>query len=184
MSKEYLIGSLLLGLENPKDYDCVKISDDYDYYWTFDNVTKKDCLHINLKQLMKYLTFSENFNKPIDCKRMLANYQIDIDIIKQDFPVEYHLLDHKNDLIKLLKFVKINKMLNFSKENAHHGCVAKSVYHIAYNIFILRNNSTILTKEQKEIIQDIHDLVMPIDYIDTLYKYIDDLEYTEGDNND
>ena len=41
--------------------------------------------------------------------------------------------------------------------------------------FILKNNSIIITSEQKEIIQKIHDLKMSSDYLDELENMIDKL---------
>ena len=40
------------------------------------------------------------------------------------------------------------------------------------NIFILKNNSPIITVEQKAVIQKIHDCQMPIDYLDELLNIL------------
>lgn len=44
----------------------------------------------------------------------------------------------------------------------------KNIYHIAYNLFILLNNSVTLTEEQMNIVQKIHDCEMPIQYLQEL----------------
>ena len=52
------------------------------------------------------------------------------------------------------------------------NCCSKLVYHIAYNLFIVQNNSPIITEEQKAIVQKLHDGEMPISYIDKLRAMI------------
>jgi hypothetical protein len=53
---------------------------------------------------------------------------------------------------------------------------SKLIYHFAYNLFILQNNSVYLTPEQKEIIQKIHDCQMPIEYLDELERMLNELD--------
>ena len=65
------------------------------------------------------------------------------------------------------------KKYKFDKEKySQNNCCDKKIYHIAYNMFILQNNSPILTNEQKEIVQKIHDKEMPIEYLDEMEKII------------
>lgn len=161
---KYLVGSKLLGLTNNKDEDYLCLTDE--------DKTRKE--FINGKEI-KYTPIKlliERLNN-IDVHNMftLWNYQLDEDIIGQDFPIKYHYLEHKDQYMKLIDYIIKNKEFNFNKDiTADNRCCTKIIYHIAYNIFILKNNSPIITEEQKAIIQKIHDLEMPIDYLDELEK--------------
>ena len=67
-------------------------------------------------------------------------------------------------------------MFNFNKRiTTNNGHCSKIIYHIAYNLFILENNSPIITDTQKAIIQRIHDRLMPVEYIDELEKRINNM---------
>lgn len=120
----------------------------------------------------------ENVKKTLEFKgnddRKLFNYQLDKSINKEfgEF-LPYTLLDYKNELISYLKDIVKCKRFNFDKRvTSNKGHCTKIIYHIAYNLFILENNSPIITDEQKEIIQKIHDRLMPIEYLDELEKRI------------
>lgn len=120
----------------------------------------------------------ENVKKTLEFKgndgRKLFNYQLDKSINKEfgEF-LPYTLLDYRNELVTYLKDIVKYKRFNFDKRvTSNKGHCTKIIYHIAYNLFILENNSPIITDEQKEIIQKIHDRLMPIEYLDELEKRI------------
>jgi hypothetical protein len=163
--KKYKIGSGVLHLENCKDTDYVILSNEYgDYKMIYDKTTGEDLIYITSEYLTFLLTYQKK-NKQL----LMYNYQYDRDIIGQEFPIEYHILDYRQELIKYLKDVVRRKLFNFNKQiTLNKLYCSKRIYHIAYNIFILQNNSPILTKEQKAIVQQIHDGLMPIGYLDTL----------------
>lgn len=165
--KKYQVGSKLLGLKNSKDNDFVVLCEDL-------VLTKRviengeEIFYKTKKELMYTLTF-----KLINNSNTLFNYQYDRDIIGEDFPVEYHLLDYKNELILYLNKIVDSKLFNFNKLiTCNNGNCSPKIYHIAYIVFIIKNNSPIITEEQKEIIQKIHDANMPISYLDELTKMI------------
>lgn len=162
---EYLVGSKALGLKNARDEDYVIIATNKEY-------------ERRVEKNKEYIYISENLAKEImsfDVRKekykhlYLFNYQFDRKIIGDSFPISYNILEYKGKLKELLKRIMEEKLYNFDKRVTTNGdnC-SKRIYHIAYNVFILENNSSVITKEQKEIIQTIHDCKMPIDYLDEL----------------
>ena len=124
------------------------------------------------KDLLKRMDFNTT-----NLFHMLVNYQLDSKIIKQDFPFKYSILEHKKKLTQFLNDIVTYKLMNFNKLVTNkNGCCTKIVYHIAYNTFILLNNSTNITNEQKQIIQKIHDGEMSIEYLSELEILINTLE--------
>ena len=162
---EYIIGSKCLGLDNARDIDAIVFTDDIE----FKKETKdgKDIVYTTIEKFNTIL----NFEEPVGYRRflMLTNYQKDRQIIGKDFPIEYSILEHKEELIALIVESILQGEFNFNKRvTANGGHCSKKIYHIAYNIFILKNNSPIITTEQKAIVQRIHDCEMPIEYLDEL----------------
>jgi hypothetical protein len=169
---KYLIGSKILGLNNNKDIDYLIISEEYDYKRIPEN--GEDIVHRSVEHINKYLNYDVPYKR--NCPLLLFNYQLDHTIIGQDFPIYFDILEHKHNVVELLKYIKQNNEYNFNKRitfNKLYCC--KNLYHLAYNLFILQNNSTQLTEEQKEIVQKIHDGLMPISYIDEMSKMIESL---------
>ena len=170
---KYLIGSKLLGLTNEKDKDYMIISNKYDYKRISEN--DEDILYRSQENILYHLRFEGDYTKHTFI--YLVNYQYDREIIGPDFPIEYHILDHKYKLINFLQWIVANKEMNFNKNlKFKHGNCSKLIFHIAYNAFILQNNSPIITPEQKAIIQKIHDRQMPVDYLDELAAIINNLK--------
>lgn len=170
--EKYLVGSKLLGLNN-RDEDYIAITDLSEEFKRV-VIDNKDVSLRPLSAVKK----STCFDKEVDIKYKLWNYQLDKDIIGQDFPYEYHILDYKEELKALLKEIVSRNMYGFNprvkcrnKETNEYVC-SKIFYHIAYNLFILENNSPIITDEQKEIISKIHDGKMSANYIDELRERI------------
>jgi len=177
---KYQLGSKLLNLDNTRDNDFVILVDG-DRDTNYRSKEDGDCFCMSKAYLDKFINFEEEFDyKTIAIYIVL--YQYDKDIIGQNFPIEYHILDRKNDFIRLLKFIRENKLLNLdteikisTKENRKFYICSKIQYHIVYNLFIIKNNSVNLTAEQKAIIQKIHDRQMPAEYINTIIQEIDAL---------
>lgn len=174
---KYLIGSCLLGLQSNHDCDYLKVVDtDDSTLYKRELINNEDVLTRSTANIVRYL----NFELPLEKKtvrRYIVNYQLDKNIIGQDFSIEYHILDRRSDYINLLNWIVDNEALNFRKiPQLNHGNCSKGIYHIAYTTFILENNSTTLTSEQKEIVQQIHDRRMSQDYLDVLQERIRNLK--------
>lgn len=170
--EKYLIGSSLLGIKNTRDKDYIVFIDNANY-------TRSAVVMENLEGNIHYRNkddFIKSLNFKLEDYKSLVNYQCDREFIGEDFPIEYHILDYKDKVIEMLKRISKFNKCGFSK-NFMQGdnCCIKRIYHIAYNIFIVQNNSVELTDKQLEIVQKIHDIQMPIDYIDTLKEMIDNL---------
>ena len=166
---EYIVGSKCLGLENVRDIDVIVFTDDIEY-----KKESKDGKDIVYTTIERYNTIL-NFEDPTGYRRflMMTNYQKDREIIGKDFPIEYNILDHKEELIALIVESILQSEFNFNKRvTVNGGMCSKQIYHVAYNIFILKNNSPIITVEQKAVIQKIHDCQMPIDYLDELLNIL------------
>lgn len=170
--EKYKVGSGILHLENCKDTDYVILSNGYgDYKMVYDKDTGEDLIYITPEYLTSLLTYQKKKKQ-----LLIYNYQYDRGIIGEEFPIEYHILDYRQELINYLKEVSKFKLFNFNKRIKYNKLYcSKIIYHIAYNIFILQNNSPIITEEQKAIVQQIHDGKMPIEYIDVLENMLNNL---------
>lgn len=168
-NKCFLIGSKILNLSNCKDIDYLILDDNKNNIYNQNNADYRYKTITNIKETLEFKN---------DDGRKLFNYQLDRTINKEfgEF-IPYNILDYRNELIKFLKEIASNKMFNFNKRvTTNNGHCSKIIYHIAYNLFILENNSPIITDKQKAIIQKIHDRLMPIEYIDELEKRINNLK--------
>lgn len=164
----FLVGSGLLGLANIKDTDYMVIEEEKKLAEFKDGI---DYRYRTLENVKDTLAFKGNDD------RKLFNYQLDKAINKEfgEF-LPYNLLDYKNELISYLKEIVKYKRFNFDKRiTSNNGHCTKIIYHIAYNLFIVENNSPIITAEQKTIIQTIHDRLMPIEYLKELERRINEL---------
>ena len=174
MMKRYLVGSNLLCLHNCCDHDYVVVVETDEEYRKCVFEEENHIYYISKPMLDKYMNFEIDYKENVH--DYLIQYQLDQNIISWDFPYKYNILDHKDKYIELLKYVVENKKHGFRRlSKKDNECCTKGLYHIAYNMFICLNNSTILTKEQKEIIQQIHDRKMPISYLDEMEKIINSL---------
>lgn len=168
---KYKIGSAKLGIKNNRDKDYVVISNDFNYKRETDKETKEDIIYISEEYLRNNLSFKGDF------KQQMYNYQYDKTFIGDDFPIKYEILAYKMELLNYLKEVVKLKLFNMNTLISTNGCCTKIVYHVAYNYFILKNNSPILTAEQMEIVNKIHDCKMPISYIEELSNNILKMKY-------
>lgn len=169
----YLIGSKLLNIKNTKDIDYIEIIDGENIYRK-ENKDGVDIFYSTLDLINKHLNFEseDSYNLAFQ----MFNYQYDTNLRAyfgyNDLPFKYNILDYKKELEAFLQHIKDNKLFNYNTEivgkNNH---ISKQIFHIAYNKFILENNSTILTPKQQEIIQRIHDKDMTWD------EYIEKVGY-------
>ncbi|MCM1289630.1 MAG: hypothetical protein NC132_03145 [Corallococcus sp.] len=170
--KTYIIGSKLLGLSNNSDCDTLVILDGDSDCFHCEHVDGLDTMKSTATHIGRYMAFEV----PLNCEtviRYIANYQYDADIIGQNFPLKYHILDKRNKYIELLNWIVDNAACNFVKNlRFNKGNCSKIIYHVAYTVFILENGSTALTAEQKAIVQRIHDREMPQNYLDVLLQKI------------
>lgn len=168
---QYLIGSYLLGLTENKDLDYLVITDDTSLKRKY--IDGIDYFYQTQEYTNSILQFKED-----NLYLKLVNFQYDKDVRNDDFP-EYHILDYRSEIITILKKLVNEKIWGFSRrifilQNGKKFCL-KNTYLIAYNLFILENNSPIITEEQKTIIQKIHDRQMPLSYLDELETRINKL---------
>lgn len=176
--EKYLVGSNLLGLSNSKsDIDLLVVVDtNEDDYYKRKFVDGQDCIFRSKANINRQM----NFVLPIDrdtARKYIINYQLDRDIIGQDFPLEFHILDHRQNYVDLLKYLVDNKWLNFNRTVKYaNGCLQKNMYHVAYLLFIIKNSTTMLTDEQRQIVKKIHDREMPDSYADDLAAMIKELK--------
>lgn len=174
---KYLIGSKLLELINNHDTDYLLVveSEDSSLYKR-EYVNGEDVVTRSTANIERQM----NFELPFSVRTIgwyIINYQLDFDIIKQDFPFVYHILDKRAKYIEMLNWIVDNKALNFNKElNINNWHCSKMLYHVAYLTSILENNSVVITDEQKAIVQKIHDRQMPIAYLDVLEEKIRNLQ--------
>lgn len=168
-NKKYIVGSKLLNLNNIKDIDYLEFDKNVEYERAYQYGI--DTVKVSKKELKKVLKFKVDLQKYY--WRLIFNYQLDKRIIEKDFPIKYNLLKYKKQLIELLNFIVDKKLMNFNaRVTIDEKHCSKVVYHVAYNLFILKNNEVKLTDEQLEIIQKIHDGKMPIEYLDELKKLL------------
>jgi ferredoxin-fold anticodon binding domain-containing protein len=168
---DYLVGSKELGLKNCKDTDKIIITKSGTYRKEVKENTEIAYIsESTLDKLMRFKLWKSQF-----AYLMMFAYQLDYEIIGKDFPYEYHIIDYRKELIEYLNYIIKNELFNFNKRvTINKNCCSKYIYHIAYNAFILRNNSSIITKKQKKIIQRIHDGKMPIEFLDKLKQIIEE----------
>lgn len=139
-----------------------------------------DILEESLKELKDRISFDKNWlmrQRLLDHYQALFLYQLDTEFRKQRgsyFPLEINILQHKEDILNLLREIEQKKKFNFNRKITIDGkYVSKTFYSIAINKFFIANNSMILTKEQKNIILKIHDIKM------TWEEYIEKVGFTK-----
>lgn|SRR5574344_1561630 len=165
--EKYQIGSYMLGLSNNHDYDYLIIGDKFKRY----RDDSGDCLVLTPQQLENDLYF-----KSTTMMFCIFNYQLDCHINPAFTYCKYNILDYQDELKKVVSDIINEHQLGFSKDIGNANCcIRKNVYHIAYNIYILKNKSTTLTSTQKKNIQKIHDGIMPLSFIDELVEEFNNL---------
>ena len=173
----YLVGSKLLKINNNRDVDylnLVKSATTEELKLRKENGAE---IHTRTEEMERRTL---NFELPFTYQAIhwyIVTYQLDKSIIGQDFPIKHSVLEKRDKYIEMLNWIVDNQALNFKKnEWLNRGNCSKIIYHIEYIVFILENNSTVLTDEQKVIVQKIHDTQMPQDYLDELAERIRNLK--------
>ena len=100
----YIVGSSVLKLSNCNDIDYINIikgKNDIKYTFIDDKNIKHDIFNITIAQLIEKLNFknSDFIN--------LQLYQYDYRLIGDNFPIYFNILDHKRQIIQILKKLKI-----------------------------------------------------------------------------
>lgn len=157
----YKIGFSLIDEKKARDDDylIVIISDSFLYKREFKE--EQDRYILSTETLKRRFEYTDE-----DITKLLYNWQLDADIIKQDFPYEFHLLKHKEEAWNLLKILKEDKVFNchpsitFNKENDDKLYMSKLTYHYVITKFFLENNKMELTLKQLEVVTKIHDFNM------------------------
>lgn len=98
--KKYVLGSSLLGLKRCRDIDYLVLVVDKDNYYKRVREEGADIVYRSVDNMIKYLNFEINIFE--DGGVVLYNYQLDKNIINQDFPISYNILDHKNNVLKVI----------------------------------------------------------------------------------
>lgn len=167
VSEKYLIGSTLLGFSNSesdKDYLVIDY-DNKDSYYLGRDEENNDLFYYGENLLNSVL----NFNTINKLCLYNINYDKTIRGENNKLPFDYNILEHLDKLKLALKYFAKRKLFNFDKKIKNkNGCMYNKLYLFAYNVFICVNNSVVLTSEQRQIVQDIHDGIKDINYIDTL----------------
>lgn len=157
---KYIIGSKLLNLDNTRDVDYLILTNNKNEY-SKTITTDGEICYMSMDVLNNNLSFRNKHNI-----YQVFNYQYDYRIIKQNFPIKYDILSYRKDLYDFIDWCIKKQHLCFNttfRVNKYY--CSKFIYHIAYNIFILKNNDILLTSDQQNIIQKIHDNKMPIEYL-------------------
>lgn len=173
--KKYLIGSKLLGLDDVKS--------DTDYIVIVGEEQEDSVVYDNgIDYHYRRLSSIENtmlFRLPYDSctiRYYVVNYQLDKDIIRQGFPYKFSVLDYRDKYIEMLNWIVDNKACNFKRcKYLNDGNCSQAITHVAYTAFIMQNRSVELTSEQRGVVQKLHDMQMPQDYLDELEKIIRNL---------
>lgn len=147
------------------------VAKDKDYLCVLPDETGKTMLHYHKYLGNKDVFFEtpeflyKRFNYSLGIPRLLlTNYYLDADIIGNEFPFEFHFLEHKNEILKLLDQIKTGGLFNYVPGLTFNGGhISKLVYHVAISKFFIQNDKMILTPEQKEIIIKIHNCQMTWD---------------------
>lgn len=176
MNNKYLVGSYALGMSNSKDIDYVIIVDGNDSEYCVKKVEDgADHFYKTKDNLDSFMLFQRPFTQK-NIQQYVINYQYDQNLIDNKFPIKYNILEQRQKYIEMLNWIVDNKALNFNKEiNLNGWKCSKLLYHVAYLVFILENNSTTLTNKQKAIVQQIHDKQMSVTYLDELSAKIKSL---------
>lgn len=97
--QKYILGSTLLGLNNCRDIDYLILVDMENYYKRV-REGDFDVVYRSIDNTIKYLNFEIDVFE--DKGVVLYNYQLDSNIIKQDFPISYSILDYKKELLQAI----------------------------------------------------------------------------------
>lgn len=153
MITKYLIGSQFLKLQNCKDTD---------YLLTGEQLStvslQKNESYLPIDFFQWYVDFLKgDEEKTTDSFVFFTLYQFSQGW-RPDFPVKFEMLDFKKKWIKLLQhFVNSEEA---TKRMLTGGKATKVFYHIAYQYYILKENTYQISEEGLSLVQHIHDFGM------------------------
>lgn len=163
--KKYLVGSALLNLKNINDLDYISLenNNEKENNNLLKNNEKIDIFYVDSKRIAS-LTYDIDYFE--NSKTLFENFQYDNSIRSnlghEKIPIEFRILENREKVIELLNFTKENMLQNYTPLISYPGgFMTKSTLNVVYTKFIIENNSIILTEEQKDVIQRIHDRSMP-----------------------
>ena len=159
------VGSTILGLDNCRDTDILLIDSPRRGSWFKDGINFHPVDNERLKAEMAFDTdrYWDQFYA----------YMLDSDINPNN--LDYNVFDYKDKLFSCIKNFNFDKLHIVPFDYRPNGVMSKRLYHIAYNAFMLQNDSKILLPEQKVIVQKIHDHEMPLTYERELENLIKNL---------
>lgn len=150
------VGSTILGLERCRDTDILVIDDGHKYSW-FDKPSNYNYHPRSYERIKSEMAFESA--KYWD---QFYAYMLDSEINPNN--LDYNVFDHKDKILSCVKNFNFDRLYMVPDKYRLNDALEKKVYHVAYNTFLLINDSKILTPEQKIIIQKIHDREMPLEY--------------------
>jgi len=143
--KRIIIGSRAVGMNNENsDYEYVQFSDSVD---TFKIIRSgQDSIYLwNPQYLNQVLNYKEN------PKFQLTTYLFDKDLNSEAMELGFDIMEHLDDMRDRIKRFCILHEEQLGKVQS------KLWYHVAYQYFILKNNSKQLSEEQLDLVKSIHD---------------------------
>lgn len=107
----------------------------------------------------------------------LQNYFYDYRLVENDFPNKEDVLKYKKYTQLILKQIVYNHLLNFSLKISSNkeGCLDKTMYIIALNLFSIMEDTTLISDEHMNICKKIHAGNMSKTYLKDLACMIMDL---------
>lgn len=171
--KLFLVGSRLLRMDNCGDTDyCyfskIRLPKEY-------KVHKIPMVAKLMQNFPKYLKYRNA--KGSTSTMSVSNYYYQYSKCfhpEEDWPITWDIRDYKEDWIKMLKN-HINSEEAITQYIKGKTFIDKKFYNIAYQYFMIRDNTVYLEGESKQIVQKIHDRQMPISYFYEMRELINAL---------
>ena len=168
---QYLFGSKMLKLDNPRDEDWIAFVDTP----RNEPLDKDEHQHRINFEMRRIRSFIQGQNEPTDSYKALIFYQLssgfqeDPDYIFGFFDI----LKHKKvwaDHLKNYMSLESTEKFAHTYENLH-----KKFYHILYQYYMITEDTHFISDEAKAKVQKIHDLEMPNSYFYELRELINSL---------
>lgn len=161
---EYFIGYSLINPKKARDIDILRLVSDDDLVVSRELETRDDVqLDVLTKStglIKRQMDYDWSVANKLDL--LCYNWQLDIDIIKQNFPIVFHLTDKTQEQLKVLETIFLKGRLNCNPNIAIElgsitNAVDKKLYNVAATCFILLNKKAYFTDKQLNVIERIHD---------------------------
>lgn len=168
----YVVGSSLLNLKNCHDVDRIYFADSPvptlptqtgDYF-----CKNLDFIKLILAKSDHPEKFAKDFNRPV-CGHF---FQYSRGFHPEpEYPIEWDIMEHKQGWKQILK----NHITHEEAEEYYileNGICRKTLYNIAYQYYMLLDDTIWVTGEHLDIVQKIHDRQMPAEYFYELREQI------------